>query len=343
MKIAVITIPVIGGGRARAEAYRTFLESKGHNVDLIKIDEIWSSKFFFFYQRISAHLQGKEPQLMRKIADKLETKINKERYEVVIGVESLFSYVLTRNLRCLKIFSWESMIADELFFEPSVKSESVLNRIKAIRKMEIEICENSDYVIFPWETTESFVRKTIHDGGNFVTVRYGCNPQAKPVSYSSPSSIVSVGNVGAYWANKELLSYLTSISPVKIDVYGQFRPEKKYNLNYKGVATSLDLLYNYQFGLNTVTKDPFRRSHFSSRPLGYLAYGLPALSPDWMQFSHEIDGCLPYNEDNFTDLVSEYSKKESWEKLSKAAYGQAKKLDWKITLEPLEKIVSRKN
>ncbi len=342
MKIAVIAIHVTGGGRLRAEAYKIFLESKGHSVDLIRVDEIWPPGFFF-YQRVSAYLQGKEPRLMRKIADKLENVIKKGKYDVVIGVESLFSYVLTKNLGCLKIFSWESMIGDELFYSPLIKSKSVLNRIQAIRKMEIEISENSDCVIFPWGTTEDFVRKNIHNGSNFITLKYGCYPQAKPVSYHHPAAIVSVGNVGAYWANKELLSHLTNISQVKIDVYGQFRPEKKYKLNYKGVANSLNLLYNYQFGLSTVTKDPFRRSHFSSRPLGYIAYGLPALSPDWMQFSHEIEGCLPYNEDNFVDLVREYSDKDRWEKLSKSAFEQAKKLDWKTTLKPLENIVSAAN
>jgi hypothetical protein len=342
LKIAIVAIPVTGGGRVRAEAYKTYLLSKGHNVDLLKVDEIWSSRLFYFYQRTRAYLQGRESRLMRKIADKLESVIKKENYRVVICVESLFSYVLTRNLPCLKIFSWESMLAEELFYDPSVKNESSKNRIRVLSDMEVEICQSSDYVVFPWETTERFVRKNICSGSNFITIRYGCSPKTKPVSYSSPSSIVSVGNVKAYWANKELLSYLTSISPVKIDVFSQFRPERKYKLNYRGFAPSLNILQNYQFGLNTVTKDPFRRNHFSSRPLGYIAYGLPVLSPDWMQFSHDIEGSLPYNEENFTDLVKKYSEKDHWELLSKNALEQAKRLDWKITLEPLERIISNK-
>jgi hypothetical protein len=279
---------------------------------------------------------------MEKIADKLESRIKREKYDAVIGIESLFSYVLTRELGCLKIFSWEAMGAEEIYFEQFVKKSVDLVRIRRLREMELEICRESDYVIFPWETTENFVRKNILDGSNFLTVRYGCYPQSKPVSYFSPPSIVSVGNLKQHWANKELLSHLTSISPYVIDVYGKFKPERKYRLNYKGFAPSLDVLYNYQFGLNTVSKDIFRRNHFSSRPLGYLAYGLPVLSPDWMQFSHQLKGCLVYNEDNFVDTVEKYLEKDCWEKLSEDAFKQARELDWRITLKPLEGIIAQK-
>ena len=61
------------------------------------------------------------------------------------------------------------------------------------------------------------------------------------------------------------------------------------------------------------------------------------LSPDWMKFSHELKGCLPYNENNFTDIVEKYSEKDNWEKISKDATEQARDLDWAITLKPLEK------
>jgi hypothetical protein len=75
--------------------------------------------------------------------------------------------------------------------------------------------------------------------------------------------------------------------------------------------------------------------------LSYLAYGLPVLSPDWMQYSHELKGCLPYNEYNFVDLVDEYSEKDRWEKLSEDAIEQARELDWRITLKPLEKLIEK--
>lgn len=331
---------MIGGGYTRAMAYKNFLQSKNHCVDMICFNEIWQSKMDFFYQRVRAYLSGKGLRLMEKIADALESRIKNGNYDVVIGVESLFSYVFTRGLSCLKIFSWEAMV-DELYFEPCVKNDSDLHWLRRFGEMELEICTHSDYVVFPWETTENFVRKYVFDGSNFVTIRYGCYPQSKPVSHYFPPSIVSIGNLKDYWSNKELLSHLTSVSPYIIDVYGKFRPERKYKLNYKGFASSLDVLYDYQFGLNTVSSDIYRRNHFSSRPLGCLAYGLPVLSPDWMKFSHEIKGCLPYNEDNFVDLVDKYSERSLWEKLSKEAHTQARELDWNITLRPLEKIISK--
>ena len=207
--------------------------------------------------------------------------------------------------------------------------------------MELKICQSSDYVIFPWETTESYVRKNIYDGTNFLTVRYGCVPQNKPASFFFPPSVVSVGCLGGYWSNVELLSYLTKISPYNISAYGSPRPRKKYRLKYKGFAPSLDVLYNYQFGLNTISKDAFRRNHFSSRILTYLAYGLPVLSPDWMLLSHQLKGCLPYNETNFVDIVDRCSERSVWEKLSQEAHKQAQELDWNNTLKPLEKMISK--
>lgn len=320
-------------------AYKNFLESKNHYVDIIQFpDQSYVSKIWFYYQSVHARYGGHEIQLMKKIADKLEKRIIAEKYDVVIGVETKLSYVLTRELRCLKIFSCESLEADELYFSKRIDD---LNRIRSFREMELEIIMKSDYVLFPWETTEDYTRKYVWNGDNFLTIRYGCYPQSKNASYFFPPSIVSLGNLWGYWTNKELLSYLTRTSPYAIDIYGKTRPERKYHLNYKGFAPSLDILLDYQFGLNTVSKDPFRRDGYSSRIMGYLAYGLPVMSPDWMRFSHELKGVVPYNEDNFLELLEEYVLKDPWEKLSEEARKQARELDWRITLKPLEKIIEK--
>jgi hypothetical protein len=277
---------------------------------------------------------------MTKTADVLEKKIRHESYDVVIGVETPWSYVLTRELNCLKIFSCLALEADQLYFSNKTVD---MERVRNLREMEVEIMEKSDHVIFPWKTTESYARRYIWNGDNFATIKYGCYPKNKLASYFFPISIISFGNLWGYWTNKELLSYLTQVSPYKIDVYSQYKPPKKYHLNYNGKAPTPDLLCNHQFGLNTVTKDSFRRSHFASRPLGYLAHGLPVLSPDWMQLSKELRGCIAYNENNFVDLIDKYSEKESWEQLSKAAIDQARELDWRKTLEPLGELVTQSN
>ncbi len=276
---------------------------------------------------------------MKEIAKRAEKKIIKGNYQAIIGVESLFSYILTKKIDCLKIFSWESMGADEAYFASNSGRSFDPDFIRNYRDIELEICKSSDYVIFPWETTENYVRKNIYDGDNFLTLRYGCHPQDKTAAHFFPASITSVGGLGAYWSNLTLLSYLTRLSPYAIDVYGNPPPDKKYKLNYKGFAPSLAILYKYQFGLNTISTDPFRQNHFSSRILTYLSYGLPVLSPDWMQLSHQLKGCIPYNENNFIDLVNKFSDKTLWDKLSKEAHSQACELDWKNTLKPLETLI----
>lgn len=340
MKVIIVGANEIGGGSERVRMFRDFLQSRNYSVDVIQFPgQSLTSEIGYYYQRLHSRFHGHEERNLKKTADMLEKRIKKGSYDAAICVDTSSSYVLTRDLGCLKLFCWESLMADELYFS---KAYDDLERIHRIREMELEICGKSDYVIFPWTTTENFVRKHILNGNNFLTIKHGCYPRSKLVSYFFPASIVSIGNMAYSWANKELLSFLTNISPSTIDVYGNFKPEGKYRLNYKGYASSLDVLYNYQFGLNTITKDLFRRNHFSSRILGYLAYGLPVLSPDWMQFSHELKGCLPYNEDNFVNLVEEYSDKERWEKLSADAIEQAKELDWRLTLKPLERILQEK-
>lgn len=328
-----------GGGRIRAEAYRDFLKSMNHEVNVIGFPgEDLSSKLWYYYQRGIARFGSHEKRHMIKTADKLEKKIKKGKYDVIMGVETPFSYVLTRELNCLKIFSCEALEAEELYY---TESSNLSDRVRNYRELELDILKKSDYVIFPWKTTEKYARKYVWNGDNYVTIPYGCYPQNITSSFSHPVSIVSLGTLGSYWSNKELLSHLTRISPYVIDVYGKTKPSRRYHLNYKGFAPSLNILLNYQFGLNTISKDNYRRNHFSSRLLGYIAFGLPVLSPDWMQFSHEIKGCLPYNENNFVDLVCKYSDKDLWMKLSEEAHEQARELDWNITLKPLEKIIAK--
>ena len=339
MKILLIGNSIVGGGNEKINAYKDFLTSKNHEIHQIQFPEDnFLAKIWYYYQRGYALLVDHEKRHMVKTADRLERKIKNEAYEVVIGVETPWSYVLTRELDCLKIFLCESLGADELYFS---NKNIDLERVRSLREMEVEIMEKSDFVIFPWKTTEDYTRKYILDGDNFSTIRHGCYPQDVCASYFFPCSIISLGNMWGQWTNKELLSYLTTESPYKIDVYGPYKPHRKYHLNYKGYASTTNVIRSYQFGLNTITKDIFRRNHFSSRILGYIAYGLPVLSPDWMQLSHELGGCIAYNESNFVELVDKYSDRTSWEKMSKAAIDQARELDWRKTLEPLEEIISK--
>jgi hypothetical protein len=339
MKVLIISTSKTGGGKERTTAYKNFLESKNHTVKIIQFPSSdISNKLWYYYLRSRANISGHEKWHMEKTANRLEKIIKQCRYDVVIGVETPLSYVLTRELSCLKIFSCESVESDELYFSKNFED---LSRFHQLRDMEIDIIKKSDYVVFPWKTTEDYVRKYLWNGDNFVTIKYGCYPKEKTVSYSHPVSIVSLGSLRTYWSNKELMSYLTRVSPYLIDVYGKYRPHKKYNLNYKGFAPSQNVLYNYQFGLNTISKDLYRKNHHSSRIMSYLACGLPVLSPDWMKFSNQIKGVLPFNEDNFVEILDKYSGPEEWQKISNDAYKQALELDWKKVLQPLEELVEK--
>lgn len=338
LKIAIIGPSNVGGGYQRVLAYKKYLQYKHHNVETIEIpNQSRLFKIWFYYQALHARTSKNILRLMEKLSDKLENKIIKNKYDVVIGVHSKLSYVLTKELNCLKIFSCQSLEADERYFSGNYSLEEIHN----LREIELEIMKKSDFVIFPWKTTEKYVRKYIWNGKNFVTIKTCCYPKNKTASYYFPISIVSLGNLQFYWANKELLSHLTNISPYIIDIYGKYKPEKKYHLSYKGYAKSLDVFYNYQFGLNTVTKDLFRQNHFSSKIMSYLAYGLPVLYPEWQKYPNELKGCIPYNEDNFIEIIEKYSEIDKWNKISEDAAKQGRELDWKITLKPLDKLIEK--
>jgi len=338
MKILILGTSKFGGGKGRINAYYKFLKSRNHDIDLITIpgNEFFPRAWYYFHSAI--HLTFEDfPYLVKKIGDRLEKVINKEKYDVVIAVETLFSYALTKDIGCLKIFSCESLEADERYYQ----DKNELEEIHKIREIECEIFDSSDYIIFPWETTEEYVKKHIYDSKKLMTIKYGCYPTAKNPSYFYPVSIISMGSLRQYWSNKRLLSDLTEISPYIIDVYGKHKPENEYNINYKGFAKSQDIIYNYQFGLNTVSKDNFRKNHFSSRIINYLGYGLPVLFPDWQEFPKKLDGCISYNENNFIEKIEKYSDKNEWEKMCLKAKTQGIELNWDNTLIPLETLIEK--
>ena len=338
MKILIIGTSKFGGGYLRIDAFNKFLKSCEHEVNVVTIpgEKLLNRIWYYFHSAL--HLTVEDfPYLVKKIGEKLEKIVNSENYDVVIGVETLFSYVFTKEINCLKIFSCESLESEERYYNKG----SNLEEIHRIRDIEYEIFDNSDYIIFPWDSTEKYVRKYIYNDKKMKTIKYGCYPTDKNPSYFYPISIISLGSLKHYWANKKLLSHLSEISPYKIDVYGKYRPENKYNINYKGFAKSLDMVYNYQFGLNTISRDNYRKNHFSSRIISYLGHGLPVLYPDWQEFPKELDGCIPYNEDNFVELIDKNSDKEIWMKKSLDAKNQGRLLSWDTTLLALEELIAK--
>jgi hypothetical protein len=195
LKVLIIGHSRVGGGSGRCNAYRKFLVSRGFNVDTVSIPgERLSSRLWYYYQHGISLFSGNDIRNIRKTADKLEEHIKNGHYGAVIGVETWCSYVLTKDLGCLKIFSCESLMADEFYFS----KKQPLSKIQGLRELELELFKRADYIVFPWRTTEEYVRRHIWNGNNFVTIKYGCYPKSNIASYFFPFSIVSLGCSDAY-------------------------------------------------------------------------------------------------------------------------------------------------
>jgi hypothetical protein len=280
-------------------------------------------QYFFIYQ-------------MKLRAKILERVIKREKFDAVICESGSDSYVLTKNLNCLKIYDCPTP-GDELYYSGDLSNHIYLK----FRRMELEIYKKTDYLSFYWESYKKYVQRYVYDGKNMFTLNWGChpNPKEKRAEFANPLKIVFLGNLRRYWINLPLLARLTKLYK-NIDVYGAPPPPKEYGLNYKGYAHP-DILSEYQFGLITITKDRLRRWGFSAKHPEYLSYGLPVLVPDWRNNLHLLKGSIPFNEKNFLEKIKKYSDKRQWQKMSDLAYEQSQKYSWDEVLKPLGEIIDR--
>ncbi len=313
-----------------------FLRARGHEVTLVNTcDNTVFTPWFYRRKRLREMLRGttSTPELMEMRATVLERHLKKGRFDVIICEVSLDSYVLTKNLGCLKIYDCPTPLTDEMRYTPGFPPRE----LEQLRAMELETYKAVDFLTFYWETYVSYVKRNVYDGPNLFTMNYGCHPRPKRAAFSQPPRIAYMGHLGGYWLNWDLLLRLAELSP-DIDVYGAPESEHTRRLNYKGYASS-DVLADYQFGLITITKDELRREGFSAKHIEYIAYGLPVLVPDWRRHLDLIGGSIPYNENSFLAQIERYSDEGEWQNKSNEAYEQAMRLDWDITLRPLEKII----
>jgi len=320
----------------RPTEIRRFLETRGHDVTFINtLSPSIITPWFHKRKRLREMLFGtlSLPELMAMRASALEKRLKTHNFDVLICEVALDSYVLTKNLGCLKIYDCPTPLTDEMRHTPGFPRREA----ERLRAMELETYKAVDFLTFYWETYVNYVRRNVYDGPNLFTMNYGCHPSPKRATFSQPARIVYMGFLGGYWVNWDLLSHLAASTP-NLDVYGAPESEHTKRLNYKGYASS-DILADYQFGLITITKDELRREGFSAKHIEYIAYGLPVLIPEWRNHLELIGGSIPYNEDNFLQQVERYSDQAEWQAKSDEAYEQAKRLDWDITLRPLEKII----
>ena len=344
MNIAIICYLDAVANSVRAKEIETFLLKRGHSVTLIdtyswnfgtKLEKIWS------YRLAKARCLITKQDYMHRIEQiklksrVLEKEIKQGRYDVLICELFSDAYVLTKNLRCLKIWDCPTPYSAELREAHNIPSKE----IDAIEVLEREILQAADYVCFHWDTYTDFMRRSGYKGSNLFTLNWGCHPKKNRATFKYPPKVVYLGNLAGSWINKSLLRHLVQIGG-NVDVFGTPVPEDPKSLNYKGYAPSIDILRNYQFGLVTVDRnDKLHCNGFSAKQLEYISYGLPVLVPEWRDIPNLNSTSIPYNEENFLQQVTKYSEKEEWQRMSDIAYEQAKKLDWNITLEPLAKII----
>ena len=270
---------------------------------------------------------------LKNNAKKLYSFLKDKYYDTIICVNSIDAFVFLYDFDCIRIYDCPTPWADEQYYGKKISKKNY----QKLLNYEIEIYKNVDHVCFNWETYKEYTKK-YYNGDNLFTLNWGCDPKEKNqlAEYNEKPKIVFMGFLDGYWSNIPLLSKLSKL--YEIDVYGGPKPPKKLGLNYKGYATP-EILSNYQFGLITISDDDLRKEGFSAKHLEYINYGLPVLIPEWRKNLHLIEGSIPFNEENFLDVISKYSNKKEWEDMSNRAYEQAKRLVWNTTMQPLKSIL----
>lgn len=342
VKVAMLYTGYSNANAVRPLEVRRYMEARGHEVVPVDLLDLAYTKMVrlkepFVSQGMRYGLFGKKTLVsqMRKWADVIQRKVlDVNRFDAVICMSFLHAHILTRDLPCIKIYDCPTPAVDELEYSGEYSEEV----IEALREEEMDIYRSSDHVLFHWDTYREYVRKYRYDGANLVTLSYGCHLKDERARFAQPPRAVYLGYLGGYWAGLDLLSRLSRQEACDIDVFGFPRPENGLGLNYRGFTDETDVLTGYQLGLITCSRDRLRCEGFSAKHLEYISYGLPVLVPEWRTGLELIRGSVPYNEENFGQVVAGLTDEDVWMGLSDQAYEQAKDLSWDNTLEGLESI-----
>ena len=346
-KVAIVGSDRFGGEVKVTQALVNFLRSKNYDVcyfsDLPPIGKL--REYFYEIRGIGKRIITGTYEGDPYIKD-LASHIRLNNYVATIAVAS--EDILLHDLNCIKIFFCRGPTPNETYFKLAWEAKCDLSKInqdwfdiiETSTNKRLEAFETSDYVTFAWHTYEEYHRRYIYDGPNILSNPFGgwsgCETHSKRAAFRFPPAIQYLGGLERYYNNMELLSQLTKSIPYVLDVYGSPQPARKYKLRYMGTMPHVEsTLTKYQFGLNTVTSEILRRNGFSSKIFTYLSYGLPCLFNDWEEFPKELNGCVPYNEENFCNVIESFFEKSAWEDLSNEAYNQAHDLRWEKMLSPL--------
>jgi hypothetical protein len=265
----------------------------------------------------------------------LGRRLARKRFDLLICEHPHDAGVLAVPSRATTLYDCPTPYTDELFFEGKL-TERQRERFRA---HEASLFERADNLAFWWQSYAQYVLEHYDiSGQNLLILNYGCTPAEHRAQFADPPRIAYIGSLSSRFIDLPLLARLSQLYP-HIDVYGGPPPSPELGLNYRGYAEP-DVLRNYQLGLITCTRDELRRSGFSAKHLEYLAYGLPVLVPAWRRGLDLLRGSVPYEERTLASIVEGFRDQAAWQQVSDEAYGQAERLRWEQTLEPLDLLLS---
>lgn len=289
---------------------------------------VFTRRWRFGRHRLSYYVLLADYRLRRSI---LSTSLALDDYDLVICEIPHDAGILTVPTSARTLYDCPTPWADELYFEDRLTH----SQHRKLRRLETELFGCVTRLAFHWE---SYARYAIEhygiDGGNLITLNWGCTPRPQRAQFSDPPRVVYLGSLSSKFIDLPLLSRLTTLYP-HIDVYGGPPPDPALGLNFLGYAPPT-VLGQYQLGLITCTRDELRREGFSAKHLQYLAYGLPVLVPAWRRHTDLLRGSVAYDEHTFSSAIGTLSKQDEWQRVSDEAYAQAERLTWARTLAPLD-------
>jgi hypothetical protein len=333
-RIALVGVAGLGGGATMTSAFYDFLVKSGYDVALFycnlppQPERGWLGRF-----------RRQPPVTKEAHLAAIAAQLREQHFDIVLGIEN-GEIFLEKLPPCRRIYFANAPWAHEEYFSlASTNQPFDLDAIRRLQERELAVFAAVDVLAFAWNTHVTYVRKHLYNGANLIEHPglgwFGCTPRQKSCGYWYPPSLVFLGWMERYWVNMELLARLSASIPYVLDTYGPQAPRPERNLRYKGVAPNEEVVAGYQFGLTTATSEPLRQWGVASKVLTYLEFGLPSLAPEWQLFSHQLDGVIPYNAQNFPALVEEYSERDKWEAISRRCREQAAALAWDNVLRPL--------
>jgi hypothetical protein len=353
------------GNGVRPRAIERFLQRRGHQVQLVdtyhlsrarsqsaftsKLPSLRPRKALLYATEAASSLLARRWRLGRRllsyyflVADYrlrgaiLASSLRLDDFDLVICETPYDAGVLTRPTSAVTLYECPAPWADELHYDGRLTER----QHAALRDLETQLFEGVDHLAFQWESYARYARERYRiSGRNLLTLNFGCTPSPRRAEFRDPPRVAYMGNLSAGFNDTPLLARLAAAYP-HIDVFGGPPPDPRLGLRYLGYAPSVDVLREYQLGLVTCTQDELRRDGFSSKHLQYLSFGLPVLVPAWRRHMDLLRGSVPYTEQTFLSVLDSFRDEEVWRAASDEAYDQARRLDWELTLRPLEDLLA---